>query len=142
MVKNRPAYVSYYRVRPEKNVLRGGCWLSLVVFMLQALSACQTAPPEFRPPMWDFADSAKVSMTCEDDGARIHYTTDGSDPRQPVTGAISANAQRYVGPVTLTTTTRIQARTLREDPSAGPVWSARNDALVGVDDGTNDAHQP
>jgi hypothetical protein len=52
----------------------------------------------------------------------IYYTTDGSDPRQPVTGAVAPTATAYTGPLILTGTTQIKARLWAGD------WSALNEA--------------
>lgn len=56
----------------------------------------------------------------------IYYTTDGSDPRQPVTGAIAPTATAYTGPVVLTRTTLLKARFWAGD------WSALNEATFKV----------
>jgi len=56
----------------------------------------------------------------------IYYTVDGSDPRLPG-GAIHAGAIAYVGPLVLTESTRIRARTLQ-----GVAWSAVHDATFAV----------
>ncbi|MFQ5611411.1 MAG: lamin tail domain-containing protein [Anaerolineae bacterium] len=59
----------------------------------------------------------------------IYYTTDGSDPRMPVTGAVAPTARAYDGPVVLTATTRLKARAFddgsgRELAAAGQVPAA------------------
>ncbi len=56
----------------------------------------------------------------------IYYTTDGSDPRQPVTGAVAPTATAYTGPIILTGTTQIKARLWTGD------WSALNEATFKV----------
>jgi hypothetical protein len=56
----------------------------------------------------------------------IYYTTDGSDPRQPVTGAVAPTATAYTGPVILTSTTQIKARLWAGE------WSALNEATFKV----------
>ena len=60
-------------------------------------------------------------------GGVIYYTIDGSDPRAPVTGAVSPTAQIYSGPVTINASTRIKARLL-----SGGTWSALDDATFHV----------
>ncbi len=68
-------------------------------------------------------------------GAKILYTTDGSDPRLQVTGDVSPQAKVYAGPLILTTTTQIKARLLADSEltaDAEPVWSALNDATFRV----------
>jgi hypothetical protein len=57
----------------------------------------------------------------------IYYTTDGSDPREPVTGAVEATAQAYTAPVVLAATTLIKARALQ-----GETWSALHEAMFEV----------
>lgn len=58
----------------------------------------------------------------------IYYTTDGSDPRVIYSGNFSSGAQVYTGPVTISTTTRLKARTLFSG-----TWSALNEALFTTD---------
>jgi len=53
----------------------------------------------------------------------IYYTTDGSDPRMAVTGQVAPTAAEYRGPLVLTGTIRIKARSRLND-----VWSALNEA--------------
>lgn len=53
----------------------------------------------------------------------IYYTTDGSDPRQPGSGAVAPQAMVYQQPQLLSDTTQVKARLL-----AGGVWSALNEA--------------
>ncbi|RME99704.1 MAG: hypothetical protein D6768_14445, partial [Chloroflexi bacterium] len=62
-------------------------------------------------------------------GCVIFYTTDGTDPRLPVTGGVIPTAQPYTKPVPLNDTTRIRARVWQpESPEGGPVWSALHQA--------------
>ncbi|MCL4296496.1 MAG: lamin tail domain-containing protein [Anaerolineae bacterium] len=56
----------------------------------------------------------------------IYYTTDGSDPRQPVTGAVAPTASAYTGPLILTGTTQVKARLWAGD------WSALTEATFKV----------
>jgi len=63
----------------------------------------------------------------EMEGSRIYYTTDGSDPRLPVTGDIASGAEQYSTPLTLTTNTHIKMRTLQNH-----TWSALNEATFRV----------
>lgn len=61
----------------------------------------------------------------------IYYTTDGSDPRQAGTGAISPTARRYDGPLVLSSTTQVKARVFGNAASCLPAeraWSALNEA--------------
>jgi len=57
----------------------------------------------------------------------IYYTTDGSDPRVPVTGIVASTASIYQSTVVLTTTTHVKARVL-----AGDVWSALHEATFSI----------
>ena len=57
----------------------------------------------------------------------IYYTTNGTDPRVPFTGAVSAGALLYTGPVTITASVTIQARAL-----SATNWSALNAASFDV----------
>jgi len=62
----------------------------------------------------------------------VYYTTDGSDPRQMGTGAVSPGARRYSGPLVLTSTTQVKARAFSStDASSLPWqgWSALNEAV-------------
>lgn len=61
----------------------------------------------------------------------LYVTTDGSDPRRPVSGAIAPGATRYTQPLVLTTTTTVKARSLRNN-----TWSALNEAAFYVADPT------
>jgi hypothetical protein len=62
----------------------------------------------------------------------IYYTTDGSDPRQPITGAIAPGALPYQSPLPLTTTTRIKTRLFKNSSSTQPIWSALNEATFSI----------
>jgi hypothetical protein len=77
-------------------------------------------------------------MSLTNDGGRqltIYYTIDGSDPRLEGTGGVSPQTKMYNGPLVLTTTTQIKARTLEDSKlssAAEPVWSALNEATFRV----------
>lgn len=60
----------------------------------------------------------------------IYYTTDGSDPRSAVTGAVAPGASVYQAPLVLTGATTLKARAWSENGGAGsePTWSALNEA--------------
>lgn len=64
--------------------------------------------------------------------ATIYYTTDGSDPRLPVSGEVSPQARVYHAPLVLTTTTHLKARLLAGGSNSPPVWSALNQAIFRV----------
>lgn len=57
----------------------------------------------------------------------IYYTTDGSDPRMPVTGDVGPTAMAYNKPVALTTNTQIKTRVKERD-----TWSALQQATFSV----------
>jgi hypothetical protein len=80
-------------------------------------------PPAFSQGNGSFEDRMQLTMSASH--GDIYYTLDGSDPRIPITGAVSPTAIKYTGPIELTGSTRVRARTL--DPDDG-VWSALNEA--------------
>ena len=57
----------------------------------------------------------------------IYYTTNGTDPRVPFSGAVSPSAVAYTGPVPLTASVGIRARSL-----SGANWSAVTEAVFTV----------
>ena len=61
-------------------------------------------------------------------GGSIYYTTNGSDPRVPFTGAVSNSAVLYTGAVVLAGSQAIKARTLL----FGTNWSAAADVVFDV----------
>lgn len=67
--------------------------------------------------------TAGFKLTMAASGGVIYYTTDGSDPREPVTGAVAPGATPYSAPVVLNATTHIKSRTL-----ANNTWSALQEA--------------
>ncbi|MCX8036730.1 MAG: lamin tail domain-containing protein [Candidatus Sumerlaeia bacterium] len=73
------------------------------------------------------ASGAILTMTNPNSSGTIYYTLDGTDPRQPVTGAISPTAVNYstTPPPPLTDTTWVRARVR----GTGGSWSALNDAV-------------
>jgi hypothetical protein len=68
-------------------------------------------------------------MTAPDRKGTVYYTTDGSDPRTPVTGEVASTAQAYQRPLTLTATAHLKARTF-----TGGEWSTLNEALFQIDE--------
>ncbi|MCK6626334.1 MAG: lamin tail domain-containing protein [Anaerolineae bacterium] len=81
-------------------------------------------PPAFSQQGGQIAPGFILTITGVSPGeGAILYTTDGSDPRQPVTGAIASTANTYRTPLILTSTTHLKARVFR-----GGVWSALNEA--------------
>ena len=66
----------------------------------------------------------RLTMSNPNGSGNVYYTTDGSDPRQPLTG--NAVGIPY-SPVTLTKSTLVKARVLY-----GSTWSALNEAVYAV----------
>lgn len=89
-------------------------------------------PPVFSRPGGLVATGFNLTMTAS--GGTIYYTTDGTDPRLPVTDAIAPNAVPYNLPIVLTNTTQIKARVLAAEPAgqAGAAWSALDEATFRV----------
>ena len=95
--------------------------------------------PPFDPPLLNVAGSvvepgfvltmSPPAADCPD--CAIYYTTDGSDPRLPVTGEVNPAAAVYNGPVALAETARIRARLAAPGP-AGLTWSAQQEANFSV----------
>lgn len=66
----------------------------------------------------------------------IYFTTDGSDPRVPVSGAISPTATHYTAPITLSGgLTQVKARVL-----SGATWSALSEAVFVESQDLTDLH--
>ncbi|MEW5958344.1 MAG: lamin tail domain-containing protein [Chloroflexota bacterium] len=90
-------------------------------------------PPAFSQPGGQIAPGFALTMTGLSPGqGAIFYTTDGSDPRQPVTGAIAPSANLYRMPLSLTGAIHIKARIFR-----GGVWSALDEAIFTLEDEVN-----
>jgi hypothetical protein len=91
-------------------------------------------PPVFNQPGGRVAAGFELTMPPpspslkEEGGGTIYYTTDSSDPRVQVTGAIASTAHTYNVPLVLTSTTHIKARTLADGD-----WSALNEATFIVE---------
>ena len=62
--------------------------------------------PEISPNGGTFTDSQTVTIICATEGARIYYTTDGSEP--------TTSSALYSGPITLTETTTIKAIAVKD----------------------------
>lgn len=58
-----------------------------------------TEPADIAPSGGPFTASDKISLTQPDVSAKIYYTLDGTDPRVPLTGAVSAPALPAAGPI-------------------------------------------
>ncbi len=79
------------------------------------------AAPSFSQHGGQLPGSQTITITAP--GGTIHYTLDGSDPRQEITSAVSPGAIQYTGPVTISGQQTLKARVLD-----GGVWSALNEA--------------
>jgi hypothetical protein len=77
--------------------------------------------PTFTPPGGDFTNSVSVSMSVP--VGTVYYTTNGLDPRL-AGGAIASTALVFSGPLTLTGSSRILARTLYTN-----TWSALSEVI-------------
>jgi hypothetical protein len=82
-------------------------------------------PPTFNRHGGQVTTGFEVTMAAPE--GTIYYTTDGSDPRLPVTGLTASTVSIYQSPLVLTTTTHVKARVL-----AGDVWSALHEATFRV----------
>ncbi len=82
-------------------------------------------PPGFSQPGGRITAGFSLTMTGVAPGSGgIFYTTDGTDPRQPITGAIAPTANLYHTPLNLTGSTHIRARIF-----GNGIWSALNEAV-------------
>jgi hypothetical protein len=91
--------------------------------------------PEFGPPRFSHKgglveagfplEMALPFEDCQD--CIIYYTTDGSDPRLPITGDVIPIAFKYESPVVLENTTRIKARIWQDGE-----WSALHETTFNV----------
>ncbi|MHC4694519.1 MAG: lamin tail domain-containing protein, partial [Planctomycetota bacterium] len=86
----------------------------------------RTQAPTFNQHGGDVPKGFMLTMVNPNGSGNIYYTTDGSDPRQPVTG--STVGTKYTHSVTLNKTTNVKARVLD-----GGTWSALNEAVFAVD---------
>ena len=88
-------------------------------------------PPAFSQQGGQSALGLTLTMTGLSPGqGAIFYTTDGTDPRLAVTGAVAPTANSYRAPLVLTDTTHLKARILTEG-----VWSALNEAVFTIGEG-------
>jgi hypothetical protein len=83
-----------------------------------------TAAPVYNQHGGEVAQGFAMTLGLPPGGVgTIYYTLDGSDPRDYGSGALSASAQEYTGPLVLTGSKLIKARTLN-----GASWSALAEA--------------
>lgn len=83
-------------------------------------------PPQFKPRGGPVEAGFELSLTGAPDGI-IYYTTDGTDPRQPVTGQVSPSANSYRQPLVLTKSVHIKTRLFKDG-----AWSALNEATFDI----------
>ena len=82
-----------------------------------ALAAPQpAAAPVIDPKGGSFIGEQTVTITCETEGARIYYTTDGSDP--------TANSTLYTGAFTLTASATVKAVAVKDGCPASEIVTA------------------
>lgn len=79
-------------------------------------------PPAFSQQGGLISENFQLAMTAPT--GQIYFTTDGADPRTPVTGHVAPTARQYDSPMSITTTTHLKARARTADG----VWSALNQA--------------
>ncbi|MFN0131605.1 MAG: alpha-L-fucosidase [Phycisphaerales bacterium] len=75
-----------------------------------------TSPPTIEAAASVFVGSTNVRITCGRESVELRYTTDGSEP--------TADSPRAAGPVRLTATTTISARSFRGSRAVSPVARA------------------
>lgn len=85
------------------------------------------AAPSFNQHGGLVEDGFELTMTHENGTGMLYYSLDGSDPRVYGTGAVSASAQIFEGPIAIIGTKHVKAR-VRD----GTTWSALNEAVFRV----------
>jgi hypothetical protein len=120
----------WVRARDKVLVQMEGNGAKLIALAREAGYYPPLDPPLFSRQGGEVAAGFEVTITVsptKDEGT-VYYTTDGSDPRLPVTGEVAPAARLYNDSLVLTATTHLKARTL-----AGDIWSALNEALFEID---------
>ena len=69
--------------------------------------------PKITPDGGTFYDPVQVTMTCGTSGAKIYYTTDGSNP--------TTGSKQYTAPFTLSTNTTVKAISAKDGEVSDPV---------------------
>lgn len=89
-------------------------------------------PPLFSQPggVVESGFSLSMALPPASAGGTIYYTTDGSDPRLPVTGEVGPTALAYTGPIALTANTVVKARVWQD--ASESTWSALHEAPFNV----------
>jgi hypothetical protein len=86
-------------------------------------------PPQFSRPGGKLAAGDQLAMTAVSaEQSAVYYTTDGTDPRLPVTGGVAPTAQLYQKPLVMTDALHLKARLFD-----GQSWSALNEAVFFTD---------
>jgi hypothetical protein len=97
-------------------------WTKRLAFMDSQV----TRPAVANPPQGAVATGTTVTLASPSQslpGAKMYYTTDGSDPRGKTPGPLlSPNAKEYTGPIPITAATRLFVRVYNPTPTA-PVGS-------------------
>lgn len=77
----------------------------------------------------DMEEAIDLEITAN--SGQIYYTTDGSDPREPITSQVSSLAKVYNGTINIATTTKIRTRA-----KSGNEWSPITKATFDFNNGT------
>ncbi|MCZ6795314.1 MAG: lamin tail domain-containing protein, partial [Planctomycetota bacterium] len=85
--------------------------------------------PVFNRPGGRVAPGFAMTLSRPGGSGTIHYTLDGSDPRVPVSGDVSASAITYGGAVAIQDRSHVKARV-----RSGANWSALSEAIFTVND--------
>lgn len=120
---------------PRKNDLMTNYFPQRTTILLSQLKAAALYP-SVDAPVFSHAGgtySEALNLQISGTGGSIYYTTDGSDPRVPVTGAVAGNS--YSSALRLATNTTVKARV-----KSSSEWSALSEAsyifnsVNGIDD--------
>ena len=95
--------------------VKDGCPASEIV-TATFTKAEPAAAPVIDPNGGSFTGEQTVTITCETEGARIYYTTDGSDP--------TANSTLYTGAFTLTASATVKAVAVKDGCPASEIVTA------------------
>jgi hypothetical protein len=101
--RREPPYTRNVEWMAEKNRKITQYFPQRTNVVLQQLTTIGLYPSVSAPALNKFGGevAAGFQVTMSGGGGVIYYTTDGSDPRQLVTGAVSPTAQVYGGPITI-----------------------------------------
>lgn len=78
------------------------------------------------PQSGSIVEGGEVTLNTAEDGAAIHYTTDGSEP--------DAQSQQYDGPITIQEDTSLQAVAVRANGDVSPVATYEYELLTPIDE--------